>query len=150
MNQGLPDMLVDLRRLPPAPADVTCRVGVILRRACPGDAAALREFIVREFTEDWAPAVDRSLQREPVSAFVALRGPRVIGFAAYDCGHLGYFGPMGVQEDWRGVGIGGGLLLLALADMRAVNYAYAVIGQVGPIEFYEKVCGATLIPGGES
>jgi hypothetical protein len=38
------------------------------------------------------------------------------------------------------------LLLRTLADMRAVGYAYAIIGAVGPAEFYEQVCGAVLLP----
>jgi hypothetical protein len=33
--------------------------------------------------------------------------------------------------------------------MREAGYGYAVIGGVGPAEFYEKVCGATIIPGSE-
>jgi len=33
--------------------------------------------------------------------------------------------------------------------MREMGYAYAVIGGVGPAAFYEKVCGAFLIPGSE-
>ncbi len=33
--------------------------------------------------------------------------------------------------------------------MAALGYAYAVIGGVGPAEFYEKVCGAFAIPGSE-
>jgi GNAT superfamily N-acetyltransferase len=107
----------------------------------------MRCFIEREFQASWLPAVELSLSRKPVSAFLALRGLRVIGFAVYDCGHLGYFGPMGVQEDWRGVGIGRALLGLTLQDMRECNYVYAVIGEVGPVEFYEKACGAFVIPG---
>src|SRR5688572_15532026 len=152
MKGTLPDMLVDLRKLsaPDANADVCCRVGVVLRRATVVDAASMRDLIEREFQESWQPAVELSLAQEPVSAFLALRGPRVIGFAVYDCGHLGYFGPMGVQEDWRHVGIGGALLRLSLEDMRERNYAYAVIGEVGPVEFYEKACGGSVITGSDS
>src|SRR5688500_16639551 len=118
MTARLPDMLVDLRRLdaPDASPDVCCRVGVVLRRATAEDAAPMRDLIEREFQESWQPAVELSLARVPVSAFLALRGSRVIGFAVYDCGHLGYFGPMGVQEDWRYVGIGAALLRLTLED----------------------------------
>ena len=37
-------------------------------------------------------------------------------------------------------------LLRSLAAMRAEGYAYAVIGGVGPQEFYKKCVGAMLIP----
>jgi predicted N-acetyltransferase YhbS len=145
-------MLVDLRRLDASEVDldVCCRVGVVLRRATVMDAESMRCLIEREFQESWLPAVELSLAREPVSAFLALRGSRVIGFAVYDCGHLGYLGPMGVQEDWRGAGIGRALLRLTLADMRERNYAYAIIGEVGPVEFYEKACCAIVIPESDS
>ena len=43
-------------------------------------------------------------------------------------------------------GIGRALLLRSLAAMRAEGYAYAVIGGVGPQEFYKKCVGAMLIP----
>jgi hypothetical protein len=33
--------------------------------------------------------------------------------------------------------------------MREMDYAYAVIGGVGPASFYEKICGAFTIPGSE-
>ena len=33
--------------------------------------------------------------------------------------------------------------------MREMGYAYAVIGGVGPAAFYEKVCGAFIIPGSD-
>jgi hypothetical protein len=33
--------------------------------------------------------------------------------------------------------------------MREMGYAYAIIGGVGPAEFYAKVCGARTIEGSE-
>jgi hypothetical protein len=33
--------------------------------------------------------------------------------------------------------------------MGEMGYAYAVIGGVGPSEYYEKLCGAFVIPGSE-
>ena len=33
--------------------------------------------------------------------------------------------------------------------MREMGYAYAIIGGVGPAEFYAKVCGATVIEGSD-
>jgi len=39
------------------------------------------------------------------------------------------------------------LLLRSLRAMRDEGYVYAIIGGVGPAEFYEKCVGATLIEG---
>ena len=55
-----------------------------------------------------------------------------------------------VRDDHRGRGIGTGLLMACLNAMRAEGYAYAIIGQVGPAEFYAKTVGASVIEGSET
>ena len=87
--------------------------------------------------------------REPVSAFVAACAGHIVGFACYDIAYLDYFGPMGVREAERGRGIGARLVVATLTDMAERGYAYAVIGDVGPTEFYAKVCGAVVIRTGQ-
>ena len=57
----------------------------------------------------------------------------------------GFFGPTGVDPAYRGKGIGKALLLKCLEAMRNEGYGYAVIGGAGPVNFYEKCCGATVI-----
>src|SRR2546426_12393244 len=90
-----------------------------------------------------------AFNHSPITGFVATRGPEVVGFGVYECTRRGFFGPTGVREALRGHGLGTALLLLCLESMRELGYAYAVIGGVGPIEFYEKVCGAFVIPGSQ-
>ena len=43
--------------------------------------------------------------------------------------------------------IGAALLLACLSAMREEGYGYAVIGSVGPADFYKKICGAVEIEG---
>ena len=119
--------------------------GFAFRRCEPGDATPLRDFVEREFTTRWADGIAVSLSRLPIAAFVAISGEEFVGFALYDCAYRGAFGPMGVGSDYRSGGIGAALLHLSLADMRTVGYAYAIISEVGPVEFYQKVCGAKVI-----
>lgn len=57
---------------------------------------------------------------------------------------VGIFGPMGVDPALRGRQIGKVLARRALASMKAQGLARAVIGAVGPIEFYERCCGAAV------
>jgi predicted N-acetyltransferase YhbS len=52
---------------------------------------------------------------------------------------------MGVLGHYRKQGIGGALLLTALYDMRNNGYGYAIIGGVGPAEYYKKTVGAVDI-----
>lgn len=145
------DMLVDLRTFmlaQPAPYS-TASPDVEVRRASDADRERLSSFIAAEFRERWARGTAVAYERDPASAFIALRADEIIGFAFYDISFLGYFGAMGVREADRGSGIGARLLVAALSDMALNGYAYAVIGDVGPIDFYKKVGGAIVIEMGK-
>ena len=51
----------------------------------------------------------------------------------------------GSLRDQRGKGIGLALLYHTLEAMKAQGYAYAIIGAVGPHEFYANAVGAVPI-----
>jgi predicted N-acetyltransferase YhbS len=142
------DMLVNLLRLPPLETslDVMKSAGIVLRRAQPWELTAVREFVAREFEAAWADEISVGFARQPVTVFVALREGLLAGFAAYECTRKNFFGPTGVVEGERGRGLGRALLLACLWASRESGYAYAIIGGVGPAEFYERAVGATLIP----
>lgn len=144
----MPDMLVNLSRLPPpAPSlEEAARGGVLVRRAQPWELTQVRAFAARHFGVRWADEISVGFARQPVSVYVAARGGRLVGFAAYECTRRNFFGPMGVAEEARGRGLGRALLLASLWAMCEMGYAYAVIGGVGPTAFYERAVGATLIP----
>jgi hypothetical protein len=142
-------MLVPLLALPDPRAAVerAAAGGVIVRRARAWEAPRLRAFIEGErFSRNWAPESANAFGRQPIAVFLAERAGEIVGFAAYDCGLRGIFGPTGVARAERAGGVASALLLRTLADMRAIGYAYAIIGAVGPAEFYEQVCGAVLLP----
>jgi hypothetical protein len=137
------DMLVNLLSLPPAePALEELRAaGVLVRRARTWELTPVREFVTHYFGRPWADEISFGFARQPVSVFIALRGGRLAGFAAYECTRRNFFGPTGVLKGERGRGVG-----RALRGLRELGYAYAVIGGVGPTGFYERVAGARLIP----
>jgi predicted N-acetyltransferase YhbS len=81
-----------------------------------------------------------------VSCFVAVKNKKLIGFSCYDATALGYFGPTGVEGKHRGNGVGTALLLASLLDMKLKGYGYAIIGGVGPSEYYKKAVNAVDIP----
>jgi predicted N-acetyltransferase YhbS len=78
---------------------------------------------------------------------VAQRKQAIVGFACYDATCKNFFGPTAVAKNERGLGIGRALLLAALHAQKAQGYAYAIIGGVGPAEYYAKAVGAALIEG---
>lgn len=147
----MPDMLVRLYDLPdlgPYEERAAAR-GFQVRRAEPWDRERLRRFVAKCFGELWAVEADLAFNNSPISAYLALRDRGIAGFAAYECTRRGFFGPTGVREDLRGRGLGAALLARCLRSMEEMGYAYAVIGGVGPTDFYAKVCGAFVIPGSE-
>src|SRR3990172_4979093 len=147
----MPDMLVRLYDLPDASPyyQRTAAAGCTVRRADPWDRLRMRAFATKHFGELWSVEADRAYANTPITAYLATSGGDVVGFAVYECTRRGYFGPTGVREDLRGSGLGAALLFRCLESMREMGYGYAVIGGVGPAAFYEKVCGAFVIPGSE-
>lgn len=144
------DMLVRLYDLPD-PAELYARVaagGVTLRRARAFETHTVAAF-ARTFSEKWASEVEVALSRQPAACFIATKDKRVLGFACYDTTMRGFFGPTGVAEEARGLGLGKALLIKSLEALRETGHAYAIIGGVGPKEFYAKACGAIEIPGSD-
>lgn len=150
-SRAMPDMLVRLYDLPD-PTTIYARAreaGVDVRRADPWDKERYDRFVRETFGELWAVEAGLAYRNSPITAYVAEEDGRVVGFAAYECTRRGFFGPTGVEEGSRGRGIGTALLFRCLESMIEMGYAYAIIGGVGPAAYYEKTCGASVIPGSE-
>ena len=148
----MPDMLVRLYDLPDAQPyiDRAQTAGLRIRRAEPWERTAFRSFVESTFGTRWADEAEAAFSRQPITAYVATHERDIVGFAVYECTRRGYFGPTGVREDLRGNAAGAALLFACLRSMSELGYAYAVIGGVVEARpFYEKVCGAFVIPGSE-
>jgi GNAT superfamily N-acetyltransferase len=104
------------------------------------------------FNPHWRSECETALARMPVSCFIATvkdedGASRMVGFGCYDATAKGFFGPTGVDPEFRGRGLGKALLLACLDAMRAEGYGYAIIGGAGPVDFYAKCVGAIPIEG---
>jgi GNAT superfamily N-acetyltransferase len=142
------DMLVKLYALPPLPPELDRQTqqGVTLRRGLPPEKHLVADWVAQHFSLYWRSEAEIAFHRQPVSCFLALHQGVLIGFGCYDTTARGFFGPTGVAAAARGRGTGRALLLACLHDMRAQGYGYAIIGAVGPVDFYAQHAGATLIP----
>ena len=120
-------------------------LGITIRKPFDVENHVLVRWVAKTFGDAWSSEVDKALANRPVSCFIAVKEGLPIGFAVYDS-ILGYFGPTGVETSCRAKGTGKALLLAALIDMKLKGYGYAIIGQVGPVEFYKKAVGAVEIP----
>lgn len=158
------DMLVKLYELPPLQPALAAIAGhqIQVRPARPGEERVIAPWIEHHFSESWSSCADYGIYRSPCSLFVAVRKEapdpmranpydlppeQLAGFSCYDSSNKGMVGPMGVAPEFEGKGIGKALLLTALHAMWAENYAYAVIGWAGPVDWYERIAGASMIPG---
>ena len=143
------DMLVRLYALPD-PAAMIARAtehGVVVRRPEARERDLVVDWVRTTFSAGWAAECAVAFSTRPPSCFIAMRDGAPIGFACHDCTRRNFFGPAGVREEERGHGIGAALTLATLSAMRDAGYAYAIVGGVGPVAFYEKVAGAVAIAG---
>lgn len=123
------------------------QLGVTIRKPIGPEKHLIVDWVRKKFLLDaWASETDVALSNRPVTCFVAIRNKRLIGFACYDASALGFFGPTGVLKSRRGKGTGKALLLACLLDMKLKGYGYAIIGSVGPADFYQKAVEAVEIP----
>lgn len=109
----------------------------------------VHSFVLKFFSEGWANETDTAFTRFPVSCFVAYDTveKKIVGFAGYDCTYKAFFGPTGVDPEYRGRQIGRALLMRCMEALRDEGYAYGIIGSAGPVNFYSKCCGAVVIEG---
>jgi predicted N-acetyltransferase YhbS len=114
------------------------------------DEKELVLWVEEHFGESWSKTLLQAFQssEEFIPIIKAEEKGELIGFAAFDVykNKKGIYGPMGVLHATRHKGVGIGLLYNALQCMQEKGYMYAVLKEAGPIEFYEKKCGAKLIP----
>jgi len=142
------DMLVklyDLPRLTEALDAMSAR-GIAVRRVLAPEAPVVIDWVRTNFPAS-AAEVGIACSRLPPSCFIAVRDGQIQGFACHDATARNFFGPEGIAAAARGSGLGRALLLAALHAQREQGYAYAIIGGVGPADFYAKCVGAVPIPG---
>jgi len=143
----MPDLLVKLYDLEKLDISLNLPEQVSIKRPIGPEKKAVVEWVEKNFGKLWASECDVAFSKTPISCFVAyLKDTKeIVGFSCYDTTARGFFGPTGVIEKYRGKGIGKALLIYALKDMLNVGYAYAIIGDAGPVEYYQKIVKAIII-----
>jgi len=141
------DMLVRLYSLPESEEQrhQLAQDGIILRAARPYERHIVADWVAEHFSPKWVSECKVAFSHQPVNCFIATKDKQILGFACCDVTARGFIGPMGIDPAARGDGLGRALLLMSLESLRAKGYVYAIIGGVGPQEFYKKTVAAIPI-----
>ena len=144
------DMLVNLLDLPSKEKldsllSSLNKEGINIRRAMAPDMMGILDFVQEATGRNARGECTVCFSHQPISCFIAEKDKKLIGYACYEATMRDFFGPTEVLKSFQGKGIGAALLLLCLHSMKDLGYAYAIIGGIGPADFYKKVCGARLI-----
>jgi mycothiol synthase len=128
----------------PGSADSALRdpASTVVRRAEPGDAAALDAFMSQHFSRTWRREASLALDRPVPTVFVAVRDQHLVGFGCHGVYRRTWFGPLGIAPGQRSGGIGEALLRRCLDDLAAAGVQETEICWIGPIGFYTRTVGA--------
>lgn len=141
------DMLVKLYQLPEQD-DIIKNLEakkIIIRRALAPEKSLVIDWVLNNFNAHWASECDVCFSKQPISCYIAVQDKKILGFACYDAIAKDFFGPTGVGTEFRGNGVGKALLLKCLFAMKEEGYAYGIIGDAGPKDYYSKIVGASII-----
>jgi len=145
------DMLVRLYDLPrdDGSGQRLATAGYDIRRPLPAEKHLVCDWVRTHFGQGWASEAEVAFSLQPPGCYIAIQAGTIVGFACHDAAYRNFFGPTGVLPQHRGQGLGRHLLLECLHAMRHQGYAYAIIGGVGPADFYRKAVGAVSIEGSD-
>jgi ribosomal protein S18 acetylase RimI-like enzyme len=117
------------------------------KRVLSPNSDAVIAFVDAHFSKGWVSESKAALYKTQPTCFVALDGDKIVGFACYDATAKGYFGPMGVDSNYRKRGIGSILVMKCLEAMYHDGYGYAIIGSVSEsnFHFYHQICKSVPI-----
>jgi GNAT superfamily N-acetyltransferase len=145
------DMLVRLMELP----DISekehqlAQENILFKKPIPPEKSFVCDWVMEHFGQYWKNETEAAFSQLPVNCYIAQRGNEILGFACFESTAKNFFGPTGTLESMRGKGIGKILLIKSLQAMKEIGYAYAIIGGIGPADFYKNTVNAVIIDGSE-
>ncbi len=142
------DMLVKLYNVEDCPeVEAALKAeGIHIVKALSPDKHRVIPFI-KTFSEGWGSECEAAFANNPHTIYIAVKDKKVIGFAAYDATARGFFGPTGVDPEYRRKGIGRVLMVKCFNSMKEMGYGYAIIGWAAKsaVKFYQEYAGAQII-----
>ena len=118
--------------------------GVRVERVLEDAAADAVLALCRRAYPDWEAEAARGIEHGAGHAAVDTATGGTVGFACHSVNRAGWVGPIGVEQQRQGGGVGAALLSALCTDLRAAGHADAEIAWIGPIGFYARTAGASV------
>lgn len=111
-----------------------------IKRILSPNSDHLVKFVLETFNDTWASEVKAAIYSPAPTCYIATKDGVIIGFACYDATAKGYFGPTGINPEFRGLNIGQVLWVETLKAMKEAGYGYAIVGGTTDLlsNFYGK------------
>lgn len=106
-------------------------------------AAALAEFATTHWPL-WAAEFDRAGAAGTVFVATDPTSGAVLGAAAHSVGRLGVIGPVAVDPNTQGRGVGSALMAAVCSELSVAGLDEAEIAWTSTVRFYSLACGATV------
>jgi len=119
--------------------------GVTVRKARIDERERFSKWAKEVFSPFWGYEVSEAFEFPQPKLWVAEEGSRVLGFSVYSALEPHWFGPIGVDAEFRKKGLGSVLLFNCLTSMREEGQRLAVIPWTGHLFFYTQVPGVKRI-----
>jgi GNAT superfamily N-acetyltransferase len=143
------DLLVKLYELSDTKPEIDSlsAIKIHVHRALAAEKNIVVGWTQKQFGDGWSAECELSFSLNPIGCMIAVSEGKLVGFACHDCTCKNFFGPIGIDPAFRKKGVGRALLKSSLEAMAQAGFAYAIIGDSGATEFFEKCVGAIPIPG---
>jgi hypothetical protein len=140
------DYLIDLQafRVPrriAATAERLTSEGITTRLARPDEKERVRAWVLRASGFNWSYEASRAMDSVEGGVWLAEEGSELVGFSVFGGLEHHWFGPIGVSEERRKMGLGSVLLFKGLESMKGFGLPRAVIPWTGHLFFYSQVPG---------
>jgi len=109
------------------------------------ESEELGRWVEERFSPFWRIEAEMGLKAEDGGVLVAKMGSRIAGFSVYGALRPDFFGPIGVDPELRGRGIGTVLLFETLKRMRGEGVRIATIPWTTHLFFYTQLPGVVGI-----
>ncbi len=139
------DYTVDLERYWIERQDIRIRTDDLEIREATSRNDPVFKWIEKNFSLQWSIEAQLALEKKYGRIYVAETNNGIAGFAVHSASHRYRFGPIGVDEKYRGRGLGKILLLHTLDSMRLLGIRYAIIPWTTHLFFYAWIPGVTDI-----